>query len=323
MKITIATRRSELALVQTRWVAGQLKAQDENTEVAEHPVVTQGDKILDRPLMAVGGKGLFVSEVEQCLADGSADLAVHSYKDVPAELLDGMDVLCVPERHDARDALITPGGVDLDDLPAGASVGTSSLRRTAQLRARRPDLRFKSLRGNVPTRLGRLESGDFDAIVLAEAGLRRLGLDPPRKVLSPEWCIPAVGQGALAIEGVASRSDLRERLSAFEHVPTRIAVTIERAFLGALEGNCKSPIAGYARFSEDGSLVQFDGMVASLDGDQRLCGSRSESLRRPFALSLGDAAQLGRDVAQALIEAGARKLIIDAVAAADRLQGLN
>lgn len=323
MNITIATRRSELALVQTRWVAAQLQSHFGDMQIAELPIVTQGDKILDRPLMAVGGKGLFVGEVERALADGEADLAVHSYKDVPAELLDGMDVLCVPKREDPRDALITPEGADLDDLPAGACIGTSSLRRTAQLKARRPDLRFKSLRGNVGTRLQKLEEGAFDAIILAEAGLRRLGLDPPRTILSTEWCIPAVGQGALAIEGANGRSDLRALLAPIEDKPTRIAITIERAFLSELQGNCKSPIAGYARFSSDGLIVRFDGMVASLDGERRLSGSRSETLGAPFQLGLKDAATLGRDVAKSLIEEGARTLILDAVAAADRLQGLN
>lgn len=323
MNITIATRRSELALVQTRWVASELQKHFPDTEIVEHPIVTQGDRILDRPLMAVGGKGLFVSEVERCLADGRADLAVHSYKDVPAELLEGMDVLCVPMREDPRDSLITPDGVDLDDLPAGACIGTSSLRRTAQLKARRPDLQFRSLRGNVGTRLQKLAEGSFDGIVLAEAGLKRLGLDPPRKVLSTEWCIPAVGQGALAIEGSKDRADLRERLAPLENSASRLAITIERSFLAELQGSCKSPIAGHARFANNGLEVRFDGLVASLDGDKQLSSSRSETLKGPYRLSLEDAATLGREVALSLVNEGARKLILDAVAAADRLQGLN
>lgn len=325
MKIRIATRKSELALIQTRWVAAHIQKAHPEVQVEEVHVVTQGDKILDRPLMNIGGKGLFVSEVEACLADGRADLAVHSMKDVPGELADGLDILCVPEREDPRDVIVSPDGEELDGLVAGTKVGTSSLRRTAQLRSRRPDLHFASIRGNVGTRIGKMESGEFGAVILALAGLNRLGLtDRPMHVLSPEWCIPAIGQGALAIEGRADDDRTRSLLSHMEHEATRLAVVAERAFLGKLEGNCKSPIAGHAKLTDGGNRVSLDGMVASLGGERILTGASTRTFagRDPHA-RLADAKDLGLEVAENLIESGADKLIREAMAAAERVKRLN
>jgi hydroxymethylbilane synthase len=319
MKLRIATRKSPLALAQTRWVAARIRKYAPHVEIEEVPLVTQGDRMVDLPLAKVGGKGLFVTEVEQALADGRADLAVHSMKDVPETLAPGMEILCVPEREDPHDVIVTREGSGFFDLAAGARVGTSSLRRAVQLHAARGDLAFAVLRGNVGTRLRKLDEGEYDAIVLAAAGLRRLGLAAERPLcrLGLEVSLPAVGQGALGIEGRAGDRALAALLAPLEHVPTRIAVEAERALLARLHGSCSTPLAGHARL-EYGSL-RLDGMVGALDGS-RVIRSGSEAwvgdpadVERAIAI----ARQLGRDVGDRILDEGGRALIDAARAAAD------
>jgi len=320
MKLRLATRKSKLALVQARWVARELKAHTPGLEVEEVHVVTQGDRIQDVPLSEVGGKGLFVSEVEATLLEGRADLAVHSMKDLPSELADGLIMACIPAREDPRDALLSKDGEHIDALTAGSRIGTSSLRRTALLRAHRRDLEFASLRGNVDTRLRKLDEGQYDAIVLACAGLRRLGLDDrPHFIIPRDIAIPAVGQGALGIQSRTDDTETRALLAHLEHAPTRVEVDAERAFLGHLEGSCKVPIAGHAQLSEDGSRLAFRGMVGSIDGERLLsAGSETYVGGKPPAKHGELAHELGLEVARTLEKQGARELIREAVAAAER-----
>ena len=265
MKLRIATRGSNLALVQTRWVGEQLRAVFPDVDIEEVHVRTKGDRIQDRPLAQVGGKGLFVSEVEAVVVRGEADFAVHSLKDVPGDvpLAEGMGILSVPVREDPRDLLVTVDGIDLESLERGAKVGTTSRRRMVQLQRQRPDLTFVPLRGNIETRVRKLREGQCDAIVLAAAGLARTGAleTTPHVVLPPEVCLPAVGQGALAIEGALADDTLRARLGAIEDPTSRITITAERAMLQKLEGNCHSSIAGYARVAE--GRLELEAMVAS------------------------------------------------------------
>ncbi|MEM9071075.1 MAG: hydroxymethylbilane synthase [Myxococcota bacterium] len=311
--VRIATRRSELALWQTRWVAAELKKRNPELEVEEVHVVTKGDKVTDRPLHTVGGKGLFVSEVEAYVARGEADLAVHSLKDVPGDvdLAEGCDLLCLPKREDPRDVLLTRDGTELMGLSAGSRVGTVSLRRISQLKAQRPDLAFETLRGNVPTRLGRLQKGDFDAIVLAASGLTRLGLleGTPHQVLSPEVCLPAVGQGTLALEGRADNDELRALLAPLEDEATRLVTTAERALLRRLQGSCRVPIAGFAELTERGMRLR--AMVGDVDGEKLLSASSDVYLR---GNALDQARDLGQEVADSLIAQGAQKMMREAEA---------
>jgi hydroxymethylbilane synthase len=274
--LRIATRGSKLALWQAEHIRERLCALDPALHVDLVVVKTRGDLIVDRPLSEVGGKGLFIKEVEEALLDGRADLAVHSLKDltsdVPAELTLG----AIPERADARDALVVRPGVAaqaVEDLPDGARVGTSSLRRLSQLKARRPDLVIVPLRGNVDTRLAKLDAGEMEAIVLACAGLQRLGLGGRiTAVLSVEESLPAIGQGALAIECRTADSAVRERLTALEHRSTRLAVEAERAFLAALHGDCKTPMAAHAIV--EGEHLRLIGMLANPDGTNPRRGER-------------------------------------------------
>lgn len=317
-RIRIATRKSPLALAQTRHVAERLRAHHPGLEVDEVHLVTEGDRVLDRPLAKVGGKGLFVSEVEAALDDGRADLAVHSMKDVPEALMEGMAILCVPEREDPRDVLVTADGAGLFDLRAGARVGTSSLRRAVQIRRLRRDLALGVVRGNVGTRLRKLDEGEHDAIVLAYAGLRRLGLDAERKlaILPPEQSIPAVGQGALALEGRANDTTLRALLAPLEHEATRIAVEAERAFLVRLHGSCSTPLAAHARI-EDGRLFM-DAIVASLDAEHAIVHATSEVLPGGGAEARVRAAHtLGERVADEVLARGGAEMIEAAKSAAD------
>ena len=327
MKIRIATRKSALALWQTRYVAKTLKEHHPDIEVEEIHVVTQGDKIQDKPLYEVGGKALFVSEVEAYVVRGEADLAVHSLKDVPGDvtLAEGCDLLCLPEREDPRDVLLTLDGEELMGLRAGSRVGTTSLRRTTQIKAQRPDLAFATLRGNVDTRLRKLDEGGYDAIVLAAAGLKRLGLLEERKYhfLSEDICLPAVGQGTLAIEGRVD-SGLRELLACLEHAPTRIRTEAERALLLALQGSCRVPIAGHATLHDDGKRLQLNAMVGDIHG-QRLLSAGSDIFfeGRTDEERCKEARALGVEVADGLIARGARELMAEAVAATHRLTKLN
>ncbi len=314
MKIRIATRRSKLALTQTRWVADQIRKHNPDVEIEEVHVVTKGDKVTDKPLHMVGGKGLFVSEVEAYVARGEADLAIHSLKDVPGDvdLADGLDLICLPEREDARDVLITPDGTELMGMTAGSKIGTTSLRRESQLKAQRPDLAFATLRGNVDTRLARLDAGDYDGIILAAAGLRRLGLLEGRKhhVLSSDVCLPAVGQGTLALEGRADHAELIAALKPLEHDPTRIITEAERAMLKQLQGSCRVPIAGHAQLLDGGARLSMRGMVGDVDGEKLLTTSSDVFFEgRDLAERIAEARKLGAGVAQALLDQGARELM--------------
>ncbi len=318
MRLRIATRGSNLALVQTRWVGEQLRGHFPDLVVEEVHVRTQGDRIQDRPLAQVGGKGLFVSEVEAVVVRGAADFAVHSLKDVPGDvpLAEGMGILAVPVREDPRDVLITIDGTDLASLKRGAQVGTTSRRRVVQLQRQRPDLGFVPLRGNIETRIRKLHEGHCDAVVLAAAGLARTGvLDrTPHSVLSPDICLPAVGQGALAIEGALNNGTLQEQLKAIEDPTARIQITAERAMLRKLEGNCHSSIAGYAS-AADGRL-KLEAMVASYDGDQMLSATSDTYLDLTSADAIEQAHHLGEEVADHLLSQGARDLIRQAELAA-------
>ena len=290
--IVIGSRGSQLALWQARWVQSQLAAAGVESRI--EIIKTTGDKILDVPLSQVGSKGLFTKEIEDALLDGSVDLAVHSLKDMPTELPAGLTLAAIPEREDVRDAII---GCTLDALPHGARVGTSSLRRTAQLRAMRPDLAIESVRGNVDTRLRKLDEGQFKAILLAAAGLRRLGwAGRIAEYISPEQMCPAVGQGALAIE---TREDRVAVAAPLEHPATRAAITAERAMLGALGGGCQVPIGAYAVL--DGPALHLRGIVATQDGSRIVRGMRSGTS--------AEAAATGRALAADLLSQGARELL--------------
>jgi hydroxymethylbilane synthase len=322
VKLRIATRGSNLALVQTRWVGAQLKRHFPDISLDEVHVRTTGDRIQDRPLAHVGGKGLFVSEVEAVVVRGDADFAVHSLKDVPGDvpLADGMGILSVPVREDPRDVLLTIDGADLASLKRGAKVGTTSRRRVVQLQRQRPDLGFVPLRGNIETRIRKLREGQCDAIVLAAAGLSRIGVldETPHWILPPEICLPAVGQGALAIEGALSDLALRERLRAIEDPTARIQITAERAMLQKLEGNCHSSIAGHAS-AADGRL-KLEAMVASYDGDQMICATSDTYLDLDSADALEGAQRLGEEVGEHLLGQGASDLIRQAGVAAMQAQ---
>ena len=303
-ELTIATRGSRLALWQAEHVKGLLEERHDLT-VDLLVLKTKGDIILDVPLSKVGGKGLFVKEIEEALLDGRADIAVHSMKDVPMELPEGLTLAVVPEREDPADLLLSARYPDLDALPEGALVGTSSLRRQAQLLARRPDLRIVSLRGNVDTRLRKLMEGEFDAIVMAAAGMKRLELAVPRMYgLTPPDFLPAAGQGALGIELKNDRQDLKDLLAFLNHPCSFVCVTAERAFLAGLEGGCQVPIAAYATLDREGpggsvprgASLTVEGLVADVTG-KRIIRKRASGAPE-------NAATLGRDLAGAVREAG-------------------
>lgn len=319
MKLRIATRKSPLALAQARFIASELKRHHPGLEVEELHIVTLGDRIQDRPLSQVGGKGLFVTEIEQALNEGRADLAVHSMKDVPAELAPGLEIACVPMREDARDVLVTNDGAALDDLEAFSKIGTSSLRRQAQLRRRRNDVICESVRGNVGTRLRKLEEGNYRAIVLALAGLRRLGLTHLKhRVLSVEECVPAVGQGALGLEIRKDDAATRALLAPLEHLETRLAVEAERTFLAHLNGGCQLPIAGHAQLSHNGTRFVMDALVGSPDGLEIISAGVDEHIVDPSPKGkLALAHKLGLELANQVIERGGAELIEKARAFTD------
>nr|WP_259544742.1 hydroxymethylbilane synthase [Heyndrickxia oleronia] len=266
-KIIIGSRRSKLALTQTNWVADQLKKLGVPFEFEVKEIVTKGDRILDVTLSKVGGKGLFVKEIEQALLNKEIDMAVHSMKDMPAVLPQGLTIGCIPHREDHRDVLISKGHMTLRDLPKGAKVGTSSLRRSAQILAERPDLEIKWIRGNIDTRLAKLETDEYDAIILAAAGLSRIGWssDVVTEYLEPEVCLPAVGQGALAIECREDDKELLDELLKLTSKETKETVTAERAFLHKMEGGCQVPIAGYATIT-DNAQISLTALVADPNG---------------------------------------------------------
>jgi hydroxymethylbilane synthase len=300
--LTIGTRGSQLALWQAEWVRGRITALHPACRVNLEIIKTRGDKILDVPLAQVGGKGLFVKEIEEALIAGRIDLAVHSMKDMPADLPAELCIGPVPEREDPADVLISRSGRHLDDLPHGARVGTSSLRRAAQLRQRRPDLTIVPLRGNLDTRLRRLDDPDqgLDAIVLAAAGVRRLGLQARiAERLDPATILPAVAQGILCLE-LRRRDPLTAALLApLDHGPSRIAARAERAFLRRLEGGCQVPIAGHATVSD--GTVHLTGLVSDLDG----CRVYRQTLSGPA----DRAPAIGVALADALLADGAGEIL--------------
>jgi hydroxymethylbilane synthase len=302
-RLVIATRESRLALWQAHHVRDRLRALYPQCAVELLGMTTTGDQILDRSLNEIGGKGLFTKELEVALADGRADLAVHSLKDVPMELPEGFELAAVMRREDPRDAFVSPRFDGLDALPQGARVGTSSLRRAAQLSERRPDLQILPLRGNLDTRLRKLDQGEYDAIVLAAAGLKRLGLaDRIREVLPPTSSLPAPGQGALGIEILAGRPDLRRWLAPLADRRTWLEVTAERSVSRALGGSCRIPLAAYAVVQSDG-LLRLDALLAT-DGRVRRTAVHST---RALALAAAGVEGLGDDydAAEALGERAA------------------
>lgn len=296
--LRIGSRGSKLALWQAHHVAAQLQAAGHSTAI--EVIKTTGDKITDVALSQVGTKGMFTKEIEEALLEQRIDLAVHSLKDLPTELDPAFTLAAILEREDPRDAFISPRYERLEDLPPNAVVGTSSLRRQAQLYALRGDLRLSTLRGNVDTRLRKLEDGELDAIILAAAGLRRLGLDSHiRHYFPPEVMCPAPGQGALAIETRAQDAATAACVAALEHPPTRIATSCERALLQGLGGGCQVPIGAFAVSSDSG--ITLKAIVARPDGSQTLCESQQGT----------DPIALGQEVASALLKKGAQKILDD------------
>jgi hydroxymethylbilane synthase len=299
--LIIGTRGSKLALWQAHWIVERLGELGRQTRI--EIIKTTGDKIFDAPLAQVGAasgtKGVFTKEIEEALLAGEIDLAVHSLKDLPTELPDGLGLGMVPQRADARDAIVgrTPA-----ELECGARVGTSSLRRAAQLRRLRPDLEIGDIRGNVDTRLRKLDEGQFEAILLASAGLHRLGLqDRIAEILEPSTMAPAIGQGALGVEIRTGDDEVAAALAPLEHAATRLAVTAERSLLEALGGGCQVPLGGYAEV--EGDRLQLRAVVVSADGERLIEGAGSGAA--------GEAARIGRDTAKLLLERGAAQLIAD------------
>ncbi|HEU6436831.1 MAG TPA: hydroxymethylbilane synthase [Nitratidesulfovibrio sp.] len=306
-KLVIATRGSKLALWQAEHVKSCIEGQHPDVSVELLVLKTRGDIILDVPLAKVGGKGLFVKEIEEALLDGRADLAVHSMKDVPMELPEGLVLGIIPEREEPSDTFLSVQYDSLAALPHGATVGTSSLRRQSQLLGLRPDLNVVSLRGNVDTRLRKLSEGQFDAIIMATAGMKRLGLSAPKsEVLGPPAFIPAVGQGALGIEFRGDRADLHELLAFMEHTPTRIRVEAERGFLAGLQGGCQVPIAGHAVMTGTDSFA-LEGLVADLTG-ARVIRRTVNGVSAPDG---AQARQIGLDLAAELVADGAGEILAE------------
>jgi hydroxymethylbilane synthase len=300
--LVIGTRGSKLALWQAEWIQARLKTIAPDLKVTLRTIKTSGDKILDVPLAAIGGKGLFVKEIEEALLREEIDLAVHSMKDVPTVLPDGLEIICVPVREDPRDALVSREAQRLDGLPKGASVGTSSLRRQAQLLHHRPDLKIQMLRGNLDTRLRKVRDGEFDAIVLAAAGLTRMGwLDAVTEFLPCEVSVPAIGQGALGLEGRRNDVFVKELVRTLEHPQTRTAVTAERALLERLQGGCQVPIAAHATLS--GETLSMEGLIASVDGRKLL----RERIEGPSS----EARTLGIQLAERLLAKGGDVILND------------
>ena len=298
--IVIGTRGSKLALWQAKWVKASILRHHPELTVELSIIKTKGDKILDVPLSKVGGKGLFVKEIEEALLDGRIDLAVHSMKDMPAEIPQGLCIGAVPEREEPRDVLITRRGLSLEELPPGAKIGTSSLRRAAQLLHARTDISISPLRGNLDTRLKKLESDNLDAIVLAAAGVRRMGLaDRITQTLDESIMLPAVGQGALCIEIREADPQITPIISALDDSSTRKVVMGERAFLSRLEGGCQVPIAGHGYVDENGYTLT--GLVCEVDGSRLIKQSRTGPPDQ--------SEKIGLELAEALLAKGAGKIL--------------
>lgn len=298
--LKIATRQSPLALWQAEYIRARLQELHPDLTVELVKFVTQGDKILDTPLAKIGGKGLFVKELEAALLDGRADLAVHSMKDVPMALPEGLTLAVICEREDPLDAFVSNQFEKFADLPQGAKVGTSSLRRKSQILKQRPDLQIIDLRGNVGTRLGKLDDGQYDAIILASAGLKRLGLSERiRHCLTPDISLPAVGQGALGLECRAADNEVLSLIQPLLHQETDVCVRAERAFNAYLEGGCQVPIAGYATLQN--GQIHIEGRVGSADGQTLLCAELTDEA--------SNAQQLGENLARNLLDQGAGELL--------------
>ena len=305
-QIRIATRKSPLALWQAGHVRDRLLALHPGLQVELLTMSTQGDRILDSPLAKIGGKGLFVKELEQSMLDGRADLAVHSMKDVPAELPAGLSIGAILEREDPRDAFVSSQYSNVDDLPEGAQVGTSSLRRQCQLRAWRPDLQILDLRGNVGTRLGKLDAGNYDAIVLACAGLKRLGLSERiSHALTPEEMLPAIAQGVIGIECRVDDERLSDLIAPLNHVETYQRTTAERAMNAALAGGCQAPVAGYSVLNA--GVIELRGLVGQPDG--------SKIIRVEVSGPAEQAETLGQHIADELLSRGARAILDELLSA--------
>lgn len=299
--LRIATRKSALALWQAEFVKSQLQHHHPDLTIELLPLTSRGDQVLDIPLAKVGGKGLFVKELEVAMLEDRADLAVHSMKDVPMEFPGDLGLAVICEREDPRDAFVSNHYASLDELPQGACVGTSSLRRQSQLLAARPDLKVEFLRGNVQTRLGKLDAGDFDAIILATAGLMRLNLEERiRQRLPVEVCLPSGGQGAVGVECRIGDSALMQRLEVLHHPATAACVIAERAVVRRLEGGCQVPIAAYAEYKDDGQLW-LRAMVGEPDG--------SNLIHREKLGSPDQAEAMGIEVAEELLAAGADRIL--------------
>lgn len=302
-KIVIGTRGSKLALWQAEWIKSELNKLYPDMEIELNMIKTTGDKILDVPLAKVGGKGLFVKEIEEALLSKEADIAVHSMKDVPVEFPENLHLPVITKREDPRDAFITAPGSKIKSfrvLPSGAAVGTSSLRRSCQLLSIRPDLRIEQLRGNLDTRLRKLDEGLFDAIILAAAGVRRLGWqDRITETLEPEISLPAIGQGAVGIECRLDDEFANRLIAPLDHVETSVCVRAERACLKKLEGGCQVPIAAYARI-ESGKIL-INGLVGSVLGDRIIRGKMEDTVENAEAL--------GTRLAEDLLSRGAKEIL--------------
>jgi hydroxymethylbilane synthase len=300
MTIKIGTRASKLALAQAQWVMDRITSRYTDIAVEIIKIKTKGDRIVNRPLSTIGGKGLFVKEIEESLSKGEIDVAVHSLKDVPAELPDNLCIGIFPEREDPRDALLSKNKIPLKDLPEGSCIGTSSLRRAAQILHYRSNVKIVPLRGNLDTRIRKLEGADIQAIIVAAAGLKRIGLaDKITESLSYDYMVPSVGQGALGLEFRLDDEDTLHMLQFLDHYATRVAVVAERSFLKELQGGCQIPIAGFASLKGDSLIL--DGLVADLDGGtifrDRVIGSPES------------AKELGANLANMLLDAGAGKIL--------------
>ncbi len=299
-KITIATRGSALALWQANHIKSLLENKYNEIEIELSIIKTKGDIILDVPLAKVGGKGLFVKEIEDALLSGQADLAVHSMKDVPMVLPDGLMLGAIPEREDKYDMFLSNLYKNVEELPQNAIVGTSSLRRQAQILALRPDLQIKMLRGNVQTRINKMLAGEYDAIILAAAGIKRLGLSVPYQMplVAPQF-LPACGQGALGIEIRSDRQDILDMISFLNHEETKICVEAERSFLKSLDGGCQVPIAAISKLEKD--TVTLEGLVAEPDA--------SKIIRYTLTDTIENRIQLGENLAKTILENGASEIL--------------
>lgn len=300
--LIIGTRQSLLALWQSNHIASLLRKQYPDCQVTLKKIVTKGDRILDVPLAQIGGKGLFTKEIETELLDGTVDLAVHSLKDMPTVLPEGLCLTAITTRANVGDAFVSNKYASFSELPQRAVLGTSSLRRKAQLLAVRPDLKIVDLRGNVDTRLRKLDEGQMDAIILAAAGLERLGhADRIREIIPTTVCLPAVGQGALAIECRSDNKEVRDMLAFLNDLPTKQATDAERAFLGLIEGGCQVPIGVHAEVENDN--VKIEAVIASLDG--------SKVLRNNITGPAANAADLGRKLGQQMLAEGGEQILAD------------